>query len=131
MIEALTGCHCLYPVVMSLTAEFEYIIGGHYVPAAMILYFISLLPNVQEVAFLGTDLIPVFQALHDHQLTDKLLWPHLSALTVALPKTIKVAYKERIWALIMRVIKNWLELGTPISRITLPLQIIKCGSNKQ
>jgi len=67
MIEALTEHRCLYPAVTSLTAEFKYFVGGHYVPAAMILDFISL-PNVREVAFLQTPFpySSIYDLLHCH-----------------------------------------------------------------
>jgi len=131
VIKALTQQHRVYPVVTSFTIVCEYFIGGKDMPAEMILDFISLLPSVREVTFQGADPIPVFHALHHRQSTDKLLWPHLSTITVTLAKNAKVSYKKEIWACIVKVVGNRLQLGTPISRITLPLQIIERGSTRQ
>jgi hypothetical protein len=130
-IEALSQSHRLYPAVTSFTIECEYSIEGQYVPAGMIPDFISLLPHVREVTFQGADPIPIFQVLRDQQQTDKLLWSHLSAITVKLSKNVKVSYKKELWTHIVHVVQNRIWLGTPISRITLPLQIIERGSKQQ
>jgi hypothetical protein len=133
VIKTLTGHRRLYPAVTLFTIVCENFVGARDVPDAMVLDFISLLPNVRQVTFQGANPIAIFQALHDRQPTDKLLWSHLSMITVTLPELGKltVSYKKEIWAYIIKVVKNRLELGTPILCIILPLQIIERGSNKQ
>ena len=119
---------CVTPVTPTIVCE--YLVGARDVPDAMVLYFISLLPNVRQVSFQGANPIAIFQALHDRQRTDKLLlvtFIHDYGHTSRTRQTYSILQKGDI----IKVVKNRLELGTPILRIMLPLQIIERGSSKQ
>jgi len=127
-IGAVIQHHRLYPVVTSLTIVSQDSINWNN-PSAI--DFISLLPGVQDVTFQGAASTSILHALHDTKSTDKLLWPRLSTITVIPADRATVSLEKQTWAYIGKVVENRLQLGTPVSRITLSSRIIERISNKQ
>ncbi|KIM83153.1 hypothetical protein PILCRDRAFT_819935 [Piloderma croceum F 1598] len=132
VIKAFTHPPRLYPNVRSLKVvdSSEYFYGAES-PVATTLGFISLFPNVRDVAFHGIDSTPIFQALYDHRSTDELLWPQLSSITVVPVKRAKVSYKKQVWADVVKLVGNRAQLGNPISSVKLPPAIIVRGTPRQ
>jgi hypothetical protein len=95
---------------------------------ATTLHFISLFPNVQEIAFYGGDAATILALLYDR---DELLWPQLSTITVIPSQRTGALWKKQTWAHISKVVDNRLLLKHPISQIILSSQILKCGSYRQ
>jgi hypothetical protein len=131
-IMTFTRSPLLYPNVrfLKVTGSFEYFHGAES-PVATTLECISLFPSVQDIAFHAVDPTPIFHALYDRQLTDELLWPQLSSVTVVLANRAKVSYKKQLWGNIVKLVANRAQLGHPISSIKLPQEIIVRGTQRQ
>jgi len=132
VINALTHYPHLYPNVRSLkvAGSSEYFRGAE-LPVSATLEFISLFPNVRDVAFHGVDSTPIFQALNDRRSTDELLWPQLSSVTVIPVTRVKVSHKKQVWADVVKLVGNRAQLGYPISSVKLPPAIIVRGTPRQ
>jgi hypothetical protein len=55
------------------------------------------LPEVQDVAFQGTDPGPILNTLCNRKPTDKLHWPDLFAITVVAARRATVMHKKLTW----------------------------------
>jgi hypothetical protein len=128
-IRALTH---VYPNVQSLTlANDSKSSDTENPPVALVVDFISLLPAVRDVVFQGTNPSAILNALYNRTSTDELLWPDLSAITVVAAGGAKVMQKKQTWTCIVKVVKNRVQLGHPISSIQLSSQIVERGSQTQ
>jgi hypothetical protein len=131
IIEAFTRHPRLYPVVRS----FSLVNPGSYsverdILLVTILDFISMFPNVRDVAFRRADPNPILRALHERHSTSEMPWPHLSAVTITVEDA-KVAYKKQTWANIVKFVGNRLQLGHPILFMQLSSQIVERGTPRQ
>ena len=127
----------LYPAVLSLTIAS----WGHSTIASrdridwdiapVAKDFVSLLPSVRDVTFQGTDSTPMLHALHERDSTDKLLWSHLTAITVTPAVNATISLKKQTWTYVVKVVESRLRIGIPISHITLSSRILERISNKQ
>jgi hypothetical protein len=131
LIELFVRHHRPYPAVRSLNIVTTYFSPSEGPPTATVLAFISLFPNVQDIAFHGTDPTPLFHALHNNQSTDELLWPQLATITLTLTLHVKASWKKQTWGHIAKVVGKRLQLGQPISHIRLPSQILERGTPRQ
>lgn len=128
VIEAVVHHGRLYPAVLSLTmASDDHADRDSRLATA----FMSLLPNIQGVTFRGTGTTSILYSLQHRKSTGELLWPHLSDITVTPARNATIQAKKNIWDNIVEVVQSRIQLGTPISRITLSSQIIDRISNKQ
>jgi hypothetical protein len=100
-------------------------------PVGPTLQFICLFPNVQDVAFHGGDPRPIIQALYDRRSIHDLLWPQLSSVIVVPSAIAKVLYEKRVWADMVKLVGNRLQLGLPISSVKLPVEIVERGTQRQ
>jgi hypothetical protein len=133
MIRVVAQNGRLYPSVTSLTMTriSQDINHAHRDNTPVTINFMSLLPNVRDVTFQGGDSTPILHALHDHQSTNTPLWPHLFAITVTPAIKARVSLKMQMWDYVVKIVESRLQLGTPISHITLSSQIIGRISSKQ
>jgi hypothetical protein len=131
-IGALTRNHRVYPHVQSLTLanNSEYGDRGN-ASVALALVFISLLPAVRDVVFQGTNPCIILDVLHNRKSTDEVLWSDLSAITVVAAGRDRVMQKKQIWACIVKVVENRVQLGQPILSIKLSSQIVERGGQRQ
>jgi hypothetical protein len=130
LIAGFNQHHRAYPVVRSLTI-INFAFYEHDSPAAT-LDFISLFPNVQDVVFQDVNSITFLHALHDCRSTDKLLWPHLSAMTIIPHEGAKTSFElKKTWAYIVKFVGNRVQLGNPISSIKLSSRIVERGTQRQ
>lgn len=123
IIQALTQHHCLYPRVQVL----KFVADIHCLdntPGDTVVDLILLFPNVVDITFRGTDPIPILKALHNRRPTDKLLWPHLSAITISIAVRSNVGHRRQIWFGVVKVVGNYLELGKPLPSIKLSSKIV-------
>jgi hypothetical protein len=123
----------LYPTVTSLTiARSGWDINPiHQDNAPAAINFMSLLPNVRDVTFQGVDPTRILHTLFDCKSAETMLWPHLFAITVTPAVKATIALKMQTWDYIVKVVESRLQLGTPISHITLSPQIIERISKKR
>jgi hypothetical protein len=132
VIGALTRNHRVYPHVQSLTLAHNSEYNDTENTPAMALDFISLLPAVRDVVFQGTNPCTILDVLHNRKSTDEVLWSDLSAITVvAAGRGQSYANKNQIWACIVKVVENRVQLGQPISRIKLSFEIVGRGGQRQ
>ena len=131
-VEALTQSHRTYPHVQSLTLANDLEYGDRdNTPVTPTLDFISLLPNVRDVVFQGTDPIPILNALHERNPTNTLIWADLSTITVVAARRAKVMHKKQTWTSIVEVVESRVRLRHRISSITLSSQIVERGGQRQ
>jgi hypothetical protein len=132
VIRTFTHRPRLYPNVRSLKimCPFERFVIEE-IPVATTLEFISFYPNVRDITFHGIDPTPIVHALYERQSTDELLWPQLSSITIVPVGRSKVSYKKQLWTDIVKLVGNRVQLGHPISSVTLSLEVIVRGTPRQ
>jgi F-box-like len=133
VIGALTRNHRVYPHVQSLTLTHNSAYNDTENMPAVALDFISLFPAIRDVVFQGTNPSAILDVLHNRKSTDEALWSDLSAITVVAAGLGGQIYANtnQIWACIVKIVENRVQLGQPISSIKLSSQIVKCGDPRQ
>ena len=99
-------------------------------PVGPTLQFICLFPNVQDITFHDGDPRLIIQGLYDRRSMHDLLWPQ-SSLVIVVPSAIAKLYEKRVWADMVKLVRNHLQLGLLISSVKVPLEIVKCGTQRQ
>ena len=124
-IGAFTRHRRLYPTLRSLKLMSRFVNDKEGIACTLILDFIHLFPNIQDLAFHGAHPNPILHTLGDSQSTNGLLWPQLSVITLV-PRLIdEDQHNAQTFGCIAAVVENRFTLGHPVAQIKLSSRILK------